>query len=297
VITFVWKRPGVRRDLAREDDGHLVRTSERELVAQRVLEPRAPGGRAVEDARVGELELAEAERVAVAAAAVLGREGRRQARLPAAEKALHVLRPEACADGGERGGVLARAKAVVERLEGEPRALGLALRPLVAVEADPGGEGRVGARLYEGRAPLAVAHVEVVVVDVDRLAAELEVRVGVAPAPAPAAPRERLLLRDADQDDPEAARALGGLDVAPRHLLLGLALGEAHDRDVVLVGEALDRLDVRASHPREQRRRGDREAAVEQEAHELALGHEPRHVRLQEQPVYGADLERHVLAQ
>jgi hypothetical protein len=82
------------------------------------------------------------------------------------------------------------------------------------------------------------------VVDVDRLAAVLEVRVRVAPAAAPTAPRHRFLLGDADHHDAEAARALGGLDMAARDLLLGLSLGEAHHRDRVVLGEPLDRLNV-----------------------------------------------------
>jgi hypothetical protein len=55
-----------------EHDGHLVGAPERELVADRLLKPGAPGGGAVEHARIGELELTEAQLVAVAAAAIFG---------------------------------------------------------------------------------------------------------------------------------------------------------------------------------------------------------------------------------
>ena len=45
----------------------MVGAAERELVEEHALEPGPAGGGAVEDARVGELELAQRERVAVAA--------------------------------------------------------------------------------------------------------------------------------------------------------------------------------------------------------------------------------------
>ena len=73
-----------------------------------------PGRRAVEDPRVGDLELAEGELVAVAGGTVGRREGRRQAGLPAGEEALHGTRPQAVADALEGGRVVARAEAVVE---------------------------------------------------------------------------------------------------------------------------------------------------------------------------------------
>ena len=76
----------------------MVGAPKRELVAERLLKPRPAGLRAVKDARVGELELAEGERVAVAAAPVGGREGRGQARLPAAQEGLDVARRQGRAD-------------------------------------------------------------------------------------------------------------------------------------------------------------------------------------------------------
>jgi hypothetical protein len=57
-----------------EHHGDAVGAPERELVADRLLKPRAAGRRAIEHARVGELELAKAQLVAVAAAAILGRQ-------------------------------------------------------------------------------------------------------------------------------------------------------------------------------------------------------------------------------
>jgi hypothetical protein len=55
----------------------------------------------------------------------------------------------------------------------------------------------------------------------------------------PARPHARALLGDPDQDDPEAALPLGGLEIRTRHLLLRLATLKAHDRDPVVSGETL----------------------------------------------------------
>src|SRR5437899_1408456 len=90
-------------------------------------------------------------------------------------------------------------------------------------------------------------------------------RMAVGAAVTPAPPRRRPFLRDADHDHPEASLALGGLQMRTRELLLGLALREPHDRHLVRTRELLDRGDVRAALPGEQRRRGDRKPAIEQE--------------------------------
>ena len=54
-----------------EDDRGLVGPSERELIGDRLLEPGAPGGGPIERAGVGDLELAERERVPIPVSAVL----------------------------------------------------------------------------------------------------------------------------------------------------------------------------------------------------------------------------------
>jgi hypothetical protein len=94
------------------------------------------------------------------------------------------------------------------------------------------------------------------VVDEHRLAAEADVRMAVRPAVAPAAPGRALLLGDADQHHPEAALALGPLEVGADGVLPRLTLAEAHQRHVVLGHEAIDLLDVGAPNPAQQRRRG-----------------------------------------
>src|SRR5207244_9676882 len=109
---------GRLRDLAREDERDPVGAAERQLVAQRLLEPGPAGLGTVEDTRVGELELAEGEVVAVAAAAIVGCQRLGQPLLPAAEEAPELIRTEPVAERLQRRRVGADAKARVERVEG-----------------------------------------------------------------------------------------------------------------------------------------------------------------------------------
>jgi hypothetical protein len=104
-------------------------------------------------------------------------------------------------------------------------------------------------------------------------------------------------LGDADHHHPEAPLALGLLQIGTRHLLLGLALAETHHRDLVVEREAVDRGHVGATDLAQQRRRRDRVATVEQEADQLPLAHQPRHVALQEEPVDRTHPQRHVVTQ
>ena len=256
-MTLVWKTPGVVRVTLRPNT--ICTRSGRprsELVAQRLLKPGAPGGRAIEDAGVGQLELTDAQAVAVSGA-LGGGERRWQHAHPAREERLDVGVAQARADRRQRVGVIAGGEAVVQRAELDPGLGGLALGPLVPVEVHPDRVGRVGVGLDERGAPVAVVDVEVVVVDVDRLAAKLEVRVLVVAAVAPAAPRIGLLLGDTDQRHAAATLALGTLQVGVRDVLLAGALLKPHDRDLVVQGEAVDRLNVGAADPAQNRRRRD----------------------------------------
>jgi hypothetical protein len=78
------------------------------------------------------------------------------------------------------------------------------------------------------------------VVDEQRLAAVGEVRVPGRPAVLPAPPARHPLLGDPDQHHPLAALVFGRGQVRPGDLLLGLALGEVHHRDLVRGDERLD---------------------------------------------------------
>jgi hypothetical protein len=60
------------------------------------------------------------------------------------------------ADRGQRGGILAEAKPVIERLEGDLVVGSLLLGPLVAVEIHPHGKRRVRDGLDARRTPIAI---------------------------------------------------------------------------------------------------------------------------------------------
>jgi hypothetical protein len=107
----------------------------------------------------------------------------------------------------------------------------------------------------------------------------------------------RPLLGDADQDAAEAPLPRRRLEVGTGDLLLRLAPAEANDRHRIASGEALDRRLVAAADLAQKRGRGDREAAVEEEADEQALAHQLGDVRLQEDAVDRAHLEGDAVAQ
>jgi hypothetical protein len=84
----------------------VVGASERELIADHQLKPVAALGGSLEHARVRALELANRQRVSVAAQAVIGGERRGQTDLPAMPEPLDVAMREALADPGQRVGVI-----------------------------------------------------------------------------------------------------------------------------------------------------------------------------------------------
>jgi hypothetical protein len=136
------------------------------------------------------------------------------------------------------------------------------------------------------------------VVDIDRLAGELEMRMLVVAAVAPAAPRIGLLLRDADHRHAAAPVALGTPQIRARDVLLAGALREAHDRNLVVQREAVDRLDIAATDPPEDRRRRDVAAdTIQQKAHQLPVALQARDVAGQKDPIHRRHPQRHVIGQ
>ena len=91
--------------------------------------------RSVEHLGEGELGLQDRELIAVAGAAVSGRERVRQPGQPFAKERVDLRGREPLADALQRDGVIALKEAVVQRGERDPGRLGLALGPVMAVEA------------------------------------------------------------------------------------------------------------------------------------------------------------------
>lgn len=116
-----------------EDDRGLVGSSERELIREGLFKPGAAGARPVKGAGIGDLELSESERVPVPAAAVFVGQRRGQSGLPAIKEPAHITGRQAVTDPGERFGVLAGIKPVIQRPEADALLGGLLLGPLVSI--------------------------------------------------------------------------------------------------------------------------------------------------------------------
>ena len=283
--------------LPREHERDVVGSAEGELVADHPLEPVTAGLGTVEDARVGELELAQCELVAVAARAVLVGERARQQPLIAAEERPHPCGRQPRADRGERLSISARAEAVVERRERQPLLLGLTLGPLMPVQTKPERVRRIRARLHERRPPLTVADIKVVVVHKQALTAETEMRVPIRAAVPPAAPPRNLLLRDTDHNHPEPALSSSSLKGRGHPLLLRLTPLEMDQLNPLLRSETLDPRDIPPPDVAQKRRRRNHKTAVEEKPHHQPLAHQPRHIPLKKDPVDRTHLKRHMVAQ
>jgi len=115
----------------------------------------------------------------------------------------------------------------------------------------------------------------------------------------PRTPHRSLLLRDADQRHPaSAALGRGGGDERPGDLLLVLTLGEVDHRDAVDLGEPVHLTRVALANLPERRRGRDAEPPLPaQELAHPAHRLQPRHIRLQEDPVDRTARERHMITQ
>jgi len=78
-------------------------------------------------------------------------------------------------------------------------------------------------------------------------------------------------------------------------LLLHIPLDEADRRNLVGRDVLVDLIDVVTTDLAKRRRRRDREPAIQQKPDHLPLGHQPRHIPLQEQTIDRPDLQRHVI--
>ena len=110
---------------------------------------------------------------------------------------------------------------------------------LVAVDAQPGGVGEVGAELEEERSKIIIDAVEVVVADHRSGRHDPRIRhAGGRVVPAFGAEYVRLLLGDPDEHDLVGAGKPG--QVLMHHVVLALPFGEVHQRDSPVGGIGLD---------------------------------------------------------
>ena len=222
-----------------KQQAHAVGPAEVQIVADDRLEEVAALHRTVEGLGETGFELVDGEAMRVAGGPVDGGERPRQALRPPVEERLHVGGRELVTPGLQAGGLRTRQEAVVQTLERQVRAAQLLLHPLVTVQTDLHGIREIGADLQEGRSPLLVLDVEVVVIHGHRLARKIKrdrraksrMRLGGS----------HLLLRHAEHNDALTGgepRAVRGDDV-----VFALAAFEMYDRHVVGRHEPIDRGD------------------------------------------------------
>ena len=183
----------------------------------------------------------------------------RQAGQPLADERVDLLGAQRVAQRLQPGRLRAGQKAVVERLEGDARLGCLPLGPLVAVDAQLGVVGEVGAELEEERAEVVVDRGEVEVVDHRRAAHQPPIaRPGDRVAALLGAVGQGLLLRPPNKPHPLGAGEPGQVLVGD--IVFALPRGEVHQRHPLLLHELVDRGHKRAGD-RVHERRGDKRVA------------------------------------
>jgi hypothetical protein len=220
----------------------------------------------------------------------------RQAGEPLAQQGVDLGGAEPVADGLEGSGVGDGGEGVVQWGEGESGLGGLALGPLVAVDAQLGVEREVAAELQEERAEVLVQAVEVELVDHPGGALDPGVGTAVVPASLLGAEQRALLLGPADEQHAFGAGEVGQVGV--RKVVLALALGKVHPGDGVVAGESVHRLGERLGDRRQGGGGSHRHPQLpvdvaDQPGRVLQL----RDVQVQVHPVDALDLEQRVLTQ
>ena len=130
-----------------EDQADLVGAADVEVVADDLLEEDPPRHRRIEHLGQREFGLQDRGLVAVAGGLILGGERVRQIAQPLAQQRVDVLGSQTVADPLQPVHVVDGGEPIVERFEADTGLGGLAFGPFVAVDAQLGGVGKVGAEL------------------------------------------------------------------------------------------------------------------------------------------------------
>ena len=221
----------------------------------------------------------------------------RQPGQPFAQQRVDLVGAELVADPLQGGGVVNGGEAVVQCLEPQAGPGGLPLGPLVAVDAQLGVVGEVGAELEEERpeVPVHAVHVEVV----DHRRCSHDPRVGAAVGSRRFSVRNvavfscALPMNSTPSVRPAASNTAR---CSCSDIVLALPLREVHPRDALTGGEAVHGSREPVGDLRQ--RRGGRDRQAELPVH---VTHQPagvlqlRDVDIQVHPVDALDLEHHVL--
>jgi hypothetical protein len=154
-----------------EDQRDLIGAAGVEVVPDDLLEEHPPGHRPVQHLGQRELGLPDRDLIPVAGGPVRRGERVRQDRQPLAQQRIDLVWAEPIADPLQPlgiGRVVEGGEAVIQCGEPDPRLRGLALGPLVAVEAQLGGVREIRAELQEERAevePVKIVVYEITLLD------------------------------------------------------------------------------------------------------------------------------------
>ena len=220
-----------------------------------------------------------------------------QAAEPLAHDGVDLRRIQGVGDALHARGVGARPDAVVERFVGNAALGELPFEPLVPVQTDLHGIGKVGAELDEQRAEVPVEEVDIVVVDRGRRADNPGIGRPVVGIPSLLGAEDTgLLLSLADEEHAFVAGERG--EVLLRDVILPLVLRKRDQIDAGGLGEALH--GVHEALGQGGHHRGRRDARPEMLLHEVddaAARLQRGHIAIEVHPVNRFQFEGHVIVE
>jgi hypothetical protein len=200
------------------------------------------------------------------------------------------------ADRLQSGRVVDIGERVVHRGEGDPRLLGLSLRPVVPVDAQLRVVREIGGELQEERPEIAVHAIEVELVDDPGGLHDPRITHPVLVAAFLGAEHRVLLLRPPDEHHP-----LRGGEVPQtflHHVVLALTLGEIDPLNALGLREPMHRPDEPVADGGQRRRRRDRQPELPLHITDQPRGVlQPGQIHVQEHPVDALHLKRDVLGE
>jgi len=221
----------------------------------------------------------------------------REAPQPLAQQAIDPVRRQAVTQPLHQPGIGTGLDAVVQRLERYPTSGKLALQIFVAVDAELGVVGKVGAELQEEGTKILVDAIEVVVIDHGGGFHDPWIGSAGAAAAAALGPHDpRLFLGLADIDHAFAFAEIP--QVLLRNIVLALAFLERDKVNALGIDEFLDVADERLGHRRHCSRRRKALAVMNpQVAHHGPHSLQVRHVDVEIHPVDRLKLQHDMITQ